>query len=211
MRSLVYSEYYPVSIEDIRERYSNRRRKKKSNQLCLDFSQEYIIRNEYGEEIKKIEGDIPSDLSISTGEVFLFISFDQSKYTHGIHKYPAKFFPELPRWLIRKYSREGELILDPFAGSATANIEALLNRRNSICIDIDPFARFLAKVKITPLNTTDLKNSKKELLTIIGNFSFDKITEDDIPDFPYKDNWFNREIILELSFIKKNDYPYSSA
>ncbi len=204
MRSLVYSEYYPVSIEDIRERYSNRRRKKKSNQLCLDFSQEYIIRNEYGEEIKKIEGDIPNDLSISTGEVFLFISFDQSKYTHGIHKYPAKFFPELPRWLIRKYSREGELILDPFAGSATANIEALLNRRNSICIDIDPFARFLAKVKITPLNTTELKNSKKELLNIISNFSFDKITEDDIPDFPYKDNWFNREIILELSYIKKS-------
>lgn len=27
---------------------------------------------------------------------FTFTGYDQSIYTHGFHKYPAKFFPELP-------------------------------------------------------------------------------------------------------------------
>ena len=28
-------------------------------------------------------------------------------------------------------------------------------------------------------------------------------TESDLPDFPYRDNWFNKEILLELTYLKK--------
>ena len=76
-----------------------------------------ILTNEYGETITKIDGNIPIDLEVEHGKRFLFISHDQSRYSHGIHKYPAKFFPELPRWLIQRYSKVGDKILDPFAGS----------------------------------------------------------------------------------------------
>ncbi len=89
----------------------------------MDFSAESI----------RIEGDIPVSLSIKNGDKFLFISRDQRALTHGIHKYPAKFFPELPRWIIERYSEKWDMILDPFMGSGTTNLEAsLLGRRGLI-------------------------------------------------------------------------------
>ena len=64
------------------------------------------IVNDFGESIVQVDGDIPVDLPTKNGDRFLFISYDQSFLTHGLHKYPAKFFPELPRWLIKRYSQE---------------------------------------------------------------------------------------------------------
>lgn len=147
--------------------------------------------------------NIPIDLEIEKGQRFLFISYDQSKYTHGLHKYPAKFFPELPRWLIKRYSKDNNIILDPFSGSATTNIEALLNKRHSIGIDVDQFSRFLAKVKTTPLNEDDVKESVDFLLQRIIEYKPELVKITNIPEFPYRDNWFNKEILLELSYIKE--------
>ncbi len=116
--------------------------------------------NGFGEEIVRVDGEIPVDLEVNNGGRFLFISHDQSTLTHGLHKYPAKFFPELPRWLIYKYSKEGDWVIDPFAGSATVNLECLLARRNSVGIDVDPFPRFLSEVKVFPLEEDGIKYSQ---------------------------------------------------
>ena len=140
---------------------------------------------------------------MENGQRFLFISYDQSRYSHGIHKYPAKFFPELPRWLVQKYSKVGDVVLDPFMGSATTNIECLLNERNSVGIDVDPFARFLAKVKTTPLNPKELKENNQVLLEKIVKFQPSSIKDKQIPLFPYRDNWFQPEILKELTYIKQ--------
>ena len=161
------------------------------------------ITNKFNEKIIQVEGEIPVDLPINNEDRFLFISYDQSSLTHGLHKYPAKFFPELPRWLIKRYSKEGNLIIDPFSGSATTNIEALLAKRHSVGIDVSPFSRFIAKVKATPLDESELETCKKRLLRLLVNYRPEKVPVDDIPSFPYRDNWFNREIILELAYIKK--------
>ena len=161
------------------------------------------IVNDFGESIVRVEGDIPVDLPAKDGDRFLFISYDQSFLTHGLHKYPAKFFPELPRWLIKRYSQENDWILDPFAGSGTTNVEALLSRRNSVGIDVDPFSRFISKVKVTPLAEKELKSAQKFLLEAILHYRPSFICESDLPDFPYRDNWFNKEILLEVTYLKK--------
>ncbi len=161
------------------------------------------IVNEFGESIVRVDGDIPVNLPATDGDRFLFISHDQSFLTHGLHKYPAKFFPELPRWLIKRYSQENDWILDPFAGSGTTNVEALLSRRNSVGIDVDPFSRFISKVKVTPLVEKELKSAQKVLLEAILHYRPSLICESDLPDFPYRDNWFNKEILLELTYLKK--------
>ncbi len=161
------------------------------------------IVNDFGESIVQVDGDIPVDLLTKNGDRFLFISHDQSFLTHGLHKYPAKFFPELPRWLIKRYSQENDQILDPFAGSGTTNVEALLSRRNSVGIDVDPFSRFISRVKVTPLVETELKPAQKALLEAILNYRPSLVAESDLPDFPYRDNWFNKEILLELTYLKK--------
>ena len=161
------------------------------------------IVNNFGESIVRVEGDIPINLPTKDGDRFLFISHDQSFLTHGLHKYPAKFFPELPRWLIKRYSQADDWVLDPFAGSGTTNVEALLSRRNSVGIDVDPFSRFISKVKVTPLVEKELKSAQKVLLDAILNYRPSLIAESDLPEFPYRDNWFNKEILLELTYLKK--------
>ncbi|HHT9106926.1 MAG TPA: DNA methyltransferase [Candidatus Wujingus californicus] len=213
MQTLVQPIYYPISLDEIKAKVArkNGRRNGLSNgklqQMAL-FSNQPLdnvkeIVNEFGEKIIRVDGEIPPDLPVKDGDRFLFISYDQSILTHGLHKYPAKFFPELPRWLIKRYSKEGNLILDPFAGSGTTNIEALLTRRPSIGIDVDPFSRYLSKVKITPLDKEELQSAQKYLLRFILNYKPSKVSEKDMPVFPYRDNWFNKEIILELAYLKK--------
>ena len=163
------------------------------------------IVNDFGESIVRVDGDIPVDLPAKEGDRFLFISYDQSFLTHGLHKYPAKFFPELPRWLIKRYSQENERILDPFAGSGTTNVEALLSKRHSVGIDVDPFSRFISKVKVTPLAEKELKLAQKVLLEAISHYRPSRVAQCDLPDFPYRDNWFNKEILLELSYLRNAD------
>ena len=201
--------YYPISLDKIKQKVDrkNERKKPRFNQMSLleDSAYPNVKEqiNEYGEKIIRVDGDIPVALPIEDKQRFLFISYDQTILSHGLHKYPAKFFPELPRWLIKRYSDEGDIVLDPFSGSGTTNVEALLNRRHSVGIDVDPFSRYLSEVKTTPMNVHELTSSQEKLLQSILYFSPTLVNEDDIPEFPYRDNWFNREITIELAYIKK--------
>jgi DNA modification methylase len=198
--------YYPIDIQEIQVKVSKKRTRKyipKNFSVFYDNSNVKEVENNFGEKLVRIDGTIPTDLPVENGQRFLFISYDQSRLSHGIHKYPAKFFPELPRWLVQKYSKVGNLILDPFMGSATTNIECLLNDRNSVGVDVDPFARFLAKVKTTPLNETELNETNQILLEQIISFQPILIKDEQIPTFPYRDNWFQPEILKELTYIKQ--------
>ncbi len=212
MKENLALSFYPVSLEQIQEKVERKQIRKKNKindllQLDLFYNNKSnntkIMEDASGNYITRVDGEIPVDLPVRNGERFLFISYDQSILTHGIHKYPAKFFPELPRWFINRYSKEGDFILDPFAGSGTTNVEALLNKRHSVGIDIDPFSRLLLKVKVTPLNEKELLLAQQFLLGAIQNFHIDSSSHKDLPDFPYRDNWFNKEILYELAYIKK--------
>jgi DNA modification methylase len=210
VRNVSINQDYQISLDEINARFEKkkeslvRKRERLSDNLFpYGIANTKKILNSFGEQLVRVDGDIPVDLEVKNEDRFLFISYDQSFLTHGIHKYPAKFFPELPRWLIQRYSAEKNNILDPFSGSGTTNIEANLLKRNSVGIDVDPFAKFLSRVKTTPLNSDILDSLQKELLKRIVRFDLSKIKEKAIPDFPYRDNWFNQEIIYELAYIKK--------
>lgn len=151
----------------------------------------------------RVEGNIPLNLKIKKGARYLFISNDQTALTHGLHKYPAKFFPELPRWLILKHSSIGDWVLDPFTGSGTTNLECLMLKRNSVGIDIDPFARFLTRVKLTPLKQHGLLKAYNWIKDEIKKFDKEKPRREEFPEFPYRDNWFKPYILEELTFIKR--------
>jgi DNA modification methylase len=158
---------------------------------------------EFLQKSLKITGNIPVDLDVKDNDSFIFISHEQTHLTHGLHKYPAKFFPELPKWLIQKYSKPGDKIIDPFSGSGTSNIEALLLSRNSIGIDIDPFARFMSKVKTTKLDIGKLKHAEKQIFKSLLKYDENLVNKSDIPDFPYIKHWFQPFILLELTYIKR--------
>ncbi|MBU2504012.1 MAG: site-specific DNA-methyltransferase [Nanoarchaeota archaeon] len=54
----------------------------------------------------------------------------QTRYiTHGYYTYPAKFIPQLAARLIKEHSNENEIVIDPFMGSGTTVVEAIVNNR----------------------------------------------------------------------------------
>ena len=57
-------------------------------------------------------------------------------------------------------------------------------------------------MKVTPLGEKELKSSKKTLLEAILDYRPSLVAESDLPNFPYRDNWFNKEILLELTYLK---------
>jgi DNA modification methylase len=77
--------------------------------------------------------------------------------SHGLHAYAAKCPPQLARYGIRYYSKRGETILDPMAGSGTTLVEARLLGRRAIGYDIDPLAKLIAEVKSQPSETSQLR------------------------------------------------------
>jgi DNA modification methylase len=68
--------------------------------------------------------------------------------THSLFYYPARFIPQVPRFCLRNYTKEGDWVIDPFAGSGTVGLEAVLMNRNAILIDINPLLNHIVPVKI---------------------------------------------------------------
>jgi DNA modification methylase len=120
--------------------------------------------------------------------------------THGIHSHPAKFIPQIPRYFISKYSKRGETVLDPFCGSGTTLLEAMITGRNAIGIDINPLAILIAKVKTTPIEASKLKKEGKRLLANIQQCKNDNL---ETPTFPNVNHWYEPEAKIELARIKK--------
>jgi DNA modification methylase len=154
-----------------------------------------------------ITGDLHPEQEIPRSQHVLIISRDQSWLTHGFHKYPAKFFPELPRWAIRRYSSPGQIILDPMAGSGTVNVEALLAGRHSVAVDIDPFARLLTRVKTTPLDPAYLERAYRAVLEALAAFEAGgeaarRAALAHVPQFSYRETWFRPFILEELGAIR---------
>jgi DNA modification methylase len=144
----------------------------------------------------KIEGNIPIDLKIPNHSSILVISKSQRYLTHLIHKYPAKFIPEYPRWAIQKYAGDKtNLVLDPFCGSGTSNVEAKLAGYNSCGIDADPLARLLTKVKTTNLNEKKLEHTRESILENINKIKKEKKAPKNYEPFKM---WFRPNIVHEL-------------
>ena len=89
---------------------------------------------------------------------------DASYATHGYHRYPAKFIPQLVEALIKKYSREGDVVLDPMGGCGTTLVEAKLNGRNSVSIDINRVAVLIARAKTQAIGQKLLEERNRVLL-----------------------------------------------
>lgn len=123
-------------------------------------------------------------------------------YTHLMHRYPAKIFPYIPIFFLSSETRTplNSTVLDPFAGTGTVLLESITHpyfKRNAIGVEINPLARLIAKVKTTPLDTTQLATTAEDLNLKIKTFS----SKVEIPDFPNRDAWFPRHTQIELSKI----------
>ncbi len=82
---------------------------------------------------------------------------------HGYHRYPAKFIPQLVHRIIETYSAPGDLVGDPFLGSATTGIEALRLGRRFWGSDISQVALMISRAKCYPICPVELSETWRRL------------------------------------------------
>src|SRR3989304_7553431 len=66
---------------------------------------------------------------------------------------------------IKTYSKEGEIVFDPFAGSGVVAMEALKIGRRVIICDLLPVANEIARLTIKPVSENELYNAYKKVET----------------------------------------------
>lgn len=120
--------------------------------------------------------------------------------THMLHPYPAKLLAQIPLFFLAtdRFSRPGELVLDPFCGSGTVLVEALIAGRNAIGADANPFARFLAEAKTEPYALPGLHRAADSLEVRLTRGGL-KPMEVQVVN---KDLWFYPHVALRLQELR---------
>lgn len=121
-------------------------------------------------------------------------------YTHGMHRFPGKFIPNLPRYLIRTIlgDRGGQTVCDPFCGSGTTLIEAALEGKAFAGVDVDPLAVAIARAKTQPLSGDELGLLDRHW----RGHDYRREGLELIPEVPNLLHWFSRGTAGQLSGIK---------
>ncbi|MDR0917920.1 MAG: hypothetical protein LBM93_01510 [Oscillospiraceae bacterium] len=91
---------------------------------------------------------------------------DTKELTHGLHTYPAVMVYPISRKIIDIMQETHQLnsLLDPFMGSGTVLIEAMLAGYKQIYgVDLNPLAQLITKVKMTIINSESLKLESENL------------------------------------------------
>jgi len=120
-------------------------------------------------------------------------------YTQGFHSYPAMMIPQVAHRLIKEYSKEGDVLLDPFCGSGSVLVEAKITKRYSWGIDLNPLAALIARVKTTPIDPSILYKEYYSLIDRIREMHDDEAHS---PQFFNLHFWFKESVIKSLARIK---------
>jgi DNA modification methylase len=119
--------------------------------------------------------------------------------THGYHRYPAKFIPQVVSRLLNDYTDEMNMVVDPFGGCGTTIVESKLMGRRSLGVDINPVAALIAKVKTTPLQPLILERSFAALQKDTARFDARK--DYSAPTSEKINYWFSHAQKNKLAFI----------
>ena len=119
--------------------------------------------------------------------------------SHGYHRYPAKFIPQLVNRLILEYTGPGDLVLDPFGGCGTTLVEAKVLGRRSLGFDINPVAKLITDTKTAPINPVTLRNTLDQFTLDLGKAEANSTAEHS----ERTKYWFSQEIINELDGLYK--------
>ena len=74
----------------------------------------------------------------------------KQRQSNSIHEisYRACYKPELPNFFIDIFTKEGDVVYDPFAGRGTTLIEAALLNRQIIANDVNPLSKILTQPRL---------------------------------------------------------------
>src|SRR4051812_34485346 len=86
--------------------------------------------------------------SQSTPAQWSSLDFDETCSLHGVAPYIGRLKESIARSLVLEFSRPDDVIADPFCGSGTIPLEALLQGRRGVGADCNDYALLLARAKL---------------------------------------------------------------
>lgn len=150
-----------------------------------------------------------------------FKNEDTKELTHGIHSYPAVMIYPISRNIIKimKKYQDIKTMMDPFMGSGTCLVEAILADIETVYgTDLNPLARLISKVKTKHLHYDDVDQQIKKLNIDINNYYIKyQLLLDDIYTYidknniditartNIKDDWGNNAYSILNDFMKSKN------
>jgi DNA modification methylase len=173
-----------------------------ANYTCAEHSDEVLLVS-HQERIDEKLCDLLSvfkthgcPIEVDFRELVNWIPYSDS-YTHYIHSYPAKLLKHIPIFFLNSkvlLPKKKSVVLDPFCGSGTVLLEAMLSGHNGLGCDANPLARLIAKVKTTKLDINLVLSQKCKIVSTAKRYrKFVPLKVTNI------DHWFPKKTQLDLS------------
>ncbi len=115
-----------------------------------------------------------NDLDLSNWQKYESISTDslwiiKERYAKNGHigSFHGNFVPQIPNQLLKRYTKAGDWVLDPFLGSGTSLIESRRLGRNAIGLEINPQTALLAQQNLD--NAKEFLKPENQAKAIIEN------------------------------------------
>jgi DNA methylase len=141
---------------------------------------------------------------------------------HNLVRFPAKLHTPFVAWAINRYTRPGEIVLDPFCGCGTVVLEATLRGRQAVGFDVDPYSAVIARAKACPPTPRAFEKAAAGVATSLQSVRrhgavYDRLAKGDISEgyfrkqlqslnelsLPRADHWFKRYVLVDLLRIRK--------
>ncbi|MGX1769505.1 DNA methyltransferase [Dietzia sp. NPDC055343] len=142
------------------------------------------------------------------------------RWGHSMHtmcSYYGMFPAKVAHYFIQRYSKPGDLVLDPFSGRGTTALQARVEGRRSVCNDLNPLAYVLSRAKAAPPRWDSLMGFVDMLE---NNFTKGSTSSDVTPDIRmlYHPNTLeqicyirNRLLSKEITQWTQNEYMTGGA
>jgi DNA modification methylase len=83
----------------------------------------------------------------------------QARRHFGVHGYFTRQSWNVVAEYIKNFSKDGDIVLDPFGGSGVTIVEALMNNRKAISLDINPLSVFIMQSLLAPVKLLELSEA----------------------------------------------------
>src|ERR1700752_3643829 len=83
------------------------------------------------------------------------------RWGHSMHtmcSYHGMFPAKLVHYFVQRFTRPGDVVLDPFSGRGTTTLQAKVEGRRTISNDLNPLAYVLSRAKASPPTWTALNH-----------------------------------------------------
>jgi hypothetical protein len=125
-----------------------------------------------------------------------------SSTIHALHWFPGNFIPQIPSFLIQILSEPGGVVLDPFCGSGTTGVEALLLGRIPFQSDVCSASVQVARGKMASFHPNARAAIANALRSLLLEIALPRSVSSKMPDVDARlRDWFHPSTLDQLLLI----------